>query len=128
MNWVGFPQLGIDRINICPYINVFGFNIYWYGIIIALGMSLAVVYAFFNAKKFGVDRNKMIDVVIVGIICGICGARLYYVIFSFDYFSDNIWKIFDLRTGGLAIYGGIIFAYRLTAYGKTEKKQKYRES
>lgn len=111
MNWVGFPKLGIDRIDICPYINVFEFNIYWYGIIIALGMSLAVLYAFFNSNKFGVDKNKMIDVIIVGIIVGICGARLYYVIFSFDYFSDNLWKIFDLRTGGLAIYGGVIFAF-----------------
>ncbi len=53
----------------------------------------------------------MIDVVIVGIICGIVGARIYYVIFSLDDFSDNFWKIFDLRTGGLAIYGGIIFAF-----------------
>ena len=111
MNWVGFPKLGIDKINISPYINVFGFNIYWYGVIIALGMSLAVLYAFFNANKFGVDKNKMIDVVIVGIVCGIVGARIYYVIFSLDNFSDNFWKIFDLRTGGLAIYGGIIFAF-----------------
>ena len=111
MNWVGFPKLGIDKINISPYIDVFGFNIYWYGVIIALGMSLAVLYAFFNANKFGVDKNKMIDVVIVGIICGIVGARIYYVIFSLDDFSDNFWKIFDLRTGGLAIYGGIIFAF-----------------
>ncbi len=50
MNWVGFPKLGIDKINISPYIDVFGFNIYWYGVIIALGMSLAVLYAFFNAN------------------------------------------------------------------------------
>lgn len=111
MNWVGFPKLGIDRIDIFPYINIFGINVYWYGIIIALGMSLAVLYAFFYSSKFGVDKNKMIDVVIVGIICGIVGARLYYVIFSFDYFSNNLWKIFDLRTGGLAIYGGVIFAF-----------------
>ena len=111
MNWVGFPKLGIDKINISPYIDIFGFNIYWYGVIIALGMSLAILYAFFNANKFGVDKNKMIDVVIVGIICGIVGARVYYVIFSLDNFSGNFWKIFDLRTGGLAIYGGIIFAF-----------------
>lgn len=111
MNWVGFPQLGIDKLYISPYIDVFGFNIYWYGIIIAIGMSLAVLYAFFNAHKFGINKDKMIDVIIIGIVFGICGARLYYVIFSFDSFSDNFWKIFDLRTGGLAIYGGIICAF-----------------
>lgn len=125
MNWVGFPQLRIDRIDIFPYINVFGFNIYWYGIIIAVGMSLAVLYAFFNAYKFGVNRDKMIDVVIIGIVCGICGARLYYVIFSFDAFSNNFWKIFDLRTGGLAIYGGIICAFAAGFLACKRKKMRF---
>lgn len=110
MNWVGFPNLGIDKIEICPYLTVFGFNIYWYGIIIACGILAAIVYAFFNAEKFGIDNEKMIDVIIMGIIGGIIGARFYYVIFTWNIFKNNLLSILDLRTGGLAIYGGIIFA------------------
>ena len=103
MNWVGFPNLGIYKIQICPYLTVFGFNIYWYGIIIAFGVLAAIVYAFFNAKKFGIDNEKMIDVIIAGIIGGIIGARLYYVIFTWDIFKNNLLSILDLRTGVLAI-------------------------
>lgn len=110
MNWVGFPDLGIDKIEFYPYISVFGFEIYIYGIIIAIGMGLAMIYGFKKATNFGIDSDKMTDVVIFGIIGGIVGARLYYVIFSWDIFKDDIWSIFDLRSGGLAIYGGIIGA------------------
>lgn len=110
MNWVGFPGLGIDRIEFYPYISVFGFQIYWYGIIIATGMVLAIIYGFRRAKIFGIDSDKMADVILFGIVGGIVGARLYYVIFSWDLFQDRWWTIFDLRTGGLAIYGGIIGA------------------
>lgn len=110
MEWVGFPGIGIDRVDICPYITLFGHNIYWYGIIISIGMLLAIIYAFVNAHKFGINNQRMIDVVIVGIICGIVGARIYYVIFKLDSFASNFWKVFDLRTGGLAIYGGLIGA------------------
>ncbi len=110
MNWVGFPDLGIDKIEFYPYISIFGFEVYIYGIIIAIGMGLAMVYGFKKATNFGIDGDKMTDVVIFGIIGGIVGARLYYVIFSWDIFKDDIWSIFDLRSGGLAIYGGIIGA------------------
>lgn len=110
MNWVGFPDLGIDKIEFYPYISVFGFEIYIYGIIIAIGMGLAMIYGFKKAVNFGIDSDKMADVVVFGIIGGIVGARLYYVIFSWDVFKDDIWSIFDLRSGGLAIYGGIIGA------------------
>lgn len=110
MNWVGFPGLGIDKIEIMPYFSIFGFKVYWYGALIALGMVLAMVYGMKNSKKFGVDSDKMIDVVIVGIISGIVGARIYYVVFEWDTFKDNLGSIFDLRMGGLAIYGGIIFS------------------
>lgn len=110
MNWVGFPDLGIDKIEFYPYISIFGFEVYIYGIIIAIGMGLAMVYGFKKAGNFGIDSDKMTDVVIFGIIGGIVGARIYYVIFSWDVFKDNIWSIFDLRSGGLAIYGGIIGA------------------
>ena len=125
MEWVGFPGLGVDRLEISSQITIFGLNIYWYGVIIAIGMSLAIIYAFFSAKKFGINRNNMIDVIVIGIICGMVGARLYYVIFSLDSFSGNWLKIFDLRTGGLAIYGGVIFAFLGGYFGCKLKKVKF---
>ena len=125
MEWVGFPHLGIDRLDISSQIKIFGLSIHWYGVIIAVGMSLAVIYAYFVAKKFGINRNNMIDVIIIGIVCGIVGARLYYVIFKLDSFSGDLLKIFDLRTGGLAIYGGIIFAFLGGFFGCRWRKVKF---
>ena len=125
MDWVGFPGLGIDRLDISSQIKIFGLSIHWYGVIIAIGMSLSIIYAYFVAKKFGINRNNMIDVIIIGIVCGIAGARLYYVIFSIDSFSGDFLKIFDLRTGGLAIYGGVIFAFLGGYFGCKWKKVKF---
>lgn len=110
MNTVGFPGLGIGPISFYPYITIFGLDIYWYGIIIAFGMILALVYAFLNAKKFGIDPDKIVDVAIIGLLGGIIGARLYYVVFNWSVFAGNPLSIFDIRSGGLAIYGGIIGA------------------
>jgi len=86
------------------------FSVAWYGIIIAIGFLLALVYGLRNAKRVGVLTDKMIDVVIGGIIGGIVGARLYYVIFSWETYQDNLLGIFQIWNGGLAIYGGIIGA------------------
>lgn len=113
MNWVGFPGLGIDKIYISKFISVFGFPIYWYGILIACGLVLAMIYAFYHAEKFGVDSDRMMDVVIAGVIGGVIGARLYYVIFQWDLYRSNWLAIFDVRDGGLAIYGGLIGAVAL---------------
>ncbi len=84
------------------------FSIYWYGIIISLGFLLAMLYAFKRAKDFKLNVDKMIDVVLVSAPAAIIGARLYYVLFDADLkFKD----FFNIRQGGLAIYGGIIFAF-----------------
>lgn len=108
---VSFPGLGINGLEINrTAFSIGSFNVYWYGILIAVGLLLAVLYAYFNAKRYDVDRNKLIDCVIVGIITAVIGARLYYVAFRWDSFSSDPMKIFDVRDGGLAIYGGIIGA------------------
>ena len=108
---VSFPGLGINDLQINRTAFSIGtFNVYWYGILIATGLLLAVLYAYFNAKRYDVDRNKLIDCVIVGIITSIIGARIYYVAFKWDYFSSDPMKIFDIRDGGIAIYGAIIGA------------------
>ena len=106
---VQFPGLGlqleIDRIAF----SIGSFHVYWYGIIIALGFILAVIYAMKSAPKFGLDPDKLMNCIIVGIICGIVGARAYYVIFyPGDMYLKDPSRIFGIHDGGLAIYGGVI--------------------
>ncbi len=111
MYHVQFPGLGIELdINRVAF-SIGSFHIYWYGILIALGLLLALLYAYFNARHFDVDRNKLFDCVIVGIITSIIGARAYYVIFRWgEYYSTHPAEIIDIRDGGIAIYGAIIGA------------------
>lgn len=106
---VEFPKLGLD-FNINPTaFSIGGFTIQWYGVIIAMGFLLAFLYLMFSCRKFNVDQDRLIDAVIVGMIGGIIGARLYYVIFypGDQYVKDPI-SILYIWNGGLAIYGGII--------------------
>ncbi|MBQ3330548.1 MAG: prolipoprotein diacylglyceryl transferase [Ruminococcus sp.] len=108
---VSFPGLGINDLPVNRVaFSIGSFNVYWYGILIAIGLLLAVLYAYFNAHRYDVDRNKLIDCVIVGIVTAIIGARAYYVIFKWDYFSAHPSEIIDIRDGGIAIYGAIIGA------------------
>ena len=108
---VSFPGLGINGLSVNPVaLSVGNFQIFWYGIIIASGLVLAFIYAWFSSSRFNVDRNKLINCVLVGIITGIIGARLYYVLFSLDYYLAHPVEIFYIHRGGLAIYGGIIGA------------------
>ena len=108
---VTFPHLGLE-FNINPVaFSIGSFHVYWYGIIIAAGFLLALIYASFSCKKMNIDINRLFDVVIVGLIAGVIFARLFYVVF---YPGDKYWKnpleIFQIHDGGLAIYGGIIGA------------------
>jgi phosphatidylglycerol:prolipoprotein diacylglycerol transferase len=108
---VSFPGLGFE-FAISPIAFSFGsFKIHWYGIIIACGLLLAMVYAYFSAARFNVDRNKLFDCVLVGIVTGVIGARAYYVLFKLDYYIANPGEMFMISNGGLAIYGGIIGAF-----------------
>lgn len=110
LNEIVFPRLGF-HFNIDPTaFTIGGFAIQWYGIIITLGLLLAVVYCVPRMKRFGLDPDRAIDVVIGGVIGGIVGARVYYVIWKWDEYSGNIKEIFNTRNGGLAIYGGLIGA------------------
>lgn len=107
---VEFPKLGLT-LSVNPVaISINDFNIYWYGIIIGMGFLLALAYAFFNLKRFGIEREKFFDCVLVGLVTGILGARLYYVLFRLDYYLANPSEILMIHNGGLAIYGGIIGA------------------
>jgi len=119
---IRFPNLGIELENVASGIDVFGFRIAFYGIIIGIGMLLGWLVADWMAKRTGQNQEFYLDFALVAIIISVIGARLYYVIFAFDEFRDNPLSILNLRTGGLAIYGGIIAAV-LTAiiYARIKK-------
>ncbi len=103
-----FPGLGILLENVPNGFEVFGFKIAFYGICIGIGMILGYLLAEFQARRTGQNPDLYLDFAVVAIIVSVLCARLYYVIFAWDEFSGNILSIFNLRTGGLAIYGGII--------------------
>lgn len=106
---IWFPNLGIeiDHLSRTAF-TVFGQDIYWYGIFIGLGVILGVLLALHEAKRTGQNPDTYLDFIIYAMIIAIVGARLYYVIFSWDFYSQHPEKIFAIREGGLAIYGGII--------------------
>ncbi len=109
MRLVQFPELGIN-LEIDPVaFSVFGLDIMWYGVIIAAGFLLGATYAVGMCKKMNINSDNMFDAIIAGLVLGIIGARLYYVIFyPGDKFINNPLEIFDIRDGGMAIYGSII--------------------
>lgn len=90
--------------------NIGNFEIRWYGILIVLGIFIGMFIAYYNSNKLNLDFEKIIDGFLVAFPCAIVGARAYYVFFEFDNFKNNIWSVFNLRTGGLAIHGGLIGA------------------
>lgn len=109
-NEIVFPKLGIDiHVNSTAF-EIGGLSIQWYGILITLGLVLAMVYAFTQVRKYGLHPDRVLDAVIGGIIGGILGARIYYVILEWDTYAGDWKSIFNFRQGGLAIYGGIIGA------------------
>lgn len=103
-----FPNLGIEIGYFPTGFSIGNFRIAFYGIIIAIGMILAVFVAMKIAGKTNQSKDNYVDIAIVSIICAIIGARLYYVLFSLDYYIANPLEIFNVRGGGLAIYGGVI--------------------
>lgn len=100
---------GIDKIfEVSNYIDLGFTTVRWYGVIIAFGFTLAVLFGGRTAYVWKINLDKMIDVLLYGTVSAIIGARLYYVVFAWDNYKDNIADIFKIWEGGLAIYGGII--------------------
>jgi len=97
-------------LNLPRYFTIFGFNIYYYGLIITAGYTLAGVYLVKRRAILGLTKDNIYDLVIIAIVCGLLGARLYYMLFNFDqFFAPGQWgNIIRIRDGGLAVYGGII--------------------
>ncbi len=119
---ISFPHLGIYLNNVPKSFSIFGFQIALYGIIIGIGVLCGVLMASYIAKKENLDSEVIWDFAIYAIIFSIIGARIYYVIFQWDMYKDNLLNIFNLRNGGLAIYGAVIAAFAtLWVYCKVKK-------
>ncbi|MCT8976228.1 prolipoprotein diacylglyceryl transferase [Clostridium sp. CX1] len=103
--------------------SINGFEIRWYGIIIALGVTSALILANFNCKMKRFDFEKLLDTFLIAFPFSIIGARLYYVIFQFDDYRYNLIDVFNIRQGGLAIHGGVLLG--LTAAYIYTRKKKY---
>lgn len=105
-----FPNLGIDLGNVPRGITFFGFNIAFYGLIIGIGMICGILIARWQARRSKQDPEFYLDFALFAIPLGVLGARLYSVAFEWEKYKDNLLSIFNLRQGGLAIYGGVIAA------------------
>ena len=105
---INFPHLGIFLEHVGKNISIGNFTIAYYGIVIAIGMLIGMRVAMWRAKETGQKPDDYVDIVLIGMIVGIIGARIYYVVFSWDAYKNDPLSVFNIRQGGLAIYGGII--------------------
>lgn len=108
---IAFPNLGIYLKDVPRSFSVFGFDIYFYGVIIVIGMAAGFFLALKLAGMTGQNKDNYWDFVFYAIFFSVIGARIYYVIFEWDSYKDNLWSVFNIRNGGLAIYGGVIAAF-----------------
>ena len=105
-----FPHLEIGIKHLVNHISPFGFTIAFYGIIIGIGMLLGMLVASKEYVRSGYKADDIQDFALFVIVLGVIGARIYYVIFEWDYYSKNLMEIPNIRQGGLAIYGGVLTA------------------
>ncbi|MBQ5951894.1 MAG: prolipoprotein diacylglyceryl transferase [Lachnospiraceae bacterium] len=124
---IGFPRLGIYIEHLKNHFSVFGIDIAFYGCILGLGILCGALLAFGLAKKSGQSVDMYMDFCLYAVIFAVIGARLYYVAFQWDYYRENLLEIFNLRAGGLAIYGGVIGAVlTLAVFAKVRKQSFFR--
>lgn len=120
-----FVHLGITIQHLQNHITIFGFSIAFYGIIIGIGMLLGITLAARDAERRGIGEDTVYDFALLGIVCGVIGARLYYVFFRWDNYRGNLLEILNLRAGGLAIYGGVIGGILSLMFYCKRKKQNF---
>lgn len=119
---IWFPGFGIELKNVGSSFNIFGFEIAYYGLVIACGMAAGYLIAEWMAKRTKQNTDIYLDFALYAIILSVIGARFFYVIFAWEEYADNPLQILNIRNGGLAIYGGVLVAV-LTAiiYSKIKK-------
>ncbi|MBR9947309.1 prolipoprotein diacylglyceryl transferase [Clostridiaceae bacterium Marseille-Q4145] len=122
---INFPHLGIYLDHVGKFISVFGFPVAYYGIIMGCSILLGLFLAEREAKRTGQNPDTYTDLVIYAIVVSIICARAYYVIFSWDNYKDNLLSIFNLRQGGIAIYGAVIGAVLTVFVYSRVKKQSF---
>ncbi len=110
INNITFPRLGVEFEVSRSLFSVFGIDVYTYGLIIGFGVILGFAYATKEVKKQGISQDDFLNMFLIGVPAAIVCARLYYVLFSWDLYKDNLMDIFNIRGGGIAIYGGVIGA------------------
>ncbi|MBO5408228.1 MAG: prolipoprotein diacylglyceryl transferase [Clostridia bacterium] len=124
MDTITFPNLGLT-VQLSPSFSLFGtgITVHWYAIIILLGVILGFLYACRFAKKEHLDTEYLYDVLLWGLPSAIVAARIYYVGFNFSAYRDNLWDVFKIWEGGIAIYGAVIGAVISTYIYARVKKQ-----
>lgn len=122
---IAFPNLGIWLEHVGKSFTVGGVRIAYYGVIIGISILTGFILAEREAKRTGQNPELYLDFALYAVVCSIIGARIYYVAFSWDYYKDNLLEIFNLRRGGLAIYGGVIAAVLTLAVYARVKKQRF---
>ena len=123
---IAFPNLGIYLKDVPRSFTIFGFTIMLYGVIIAVGVLLAFMVISKVAKRDGQNPDDFYDMGIYTLIFGIIGARIYYVIFAWEYYKDDLLSVFNIRQGGLAIYGGVIAGVAtVIIWSKLKKKNMF---
>ena len=119
---INFPNLGIFLENVGKNFSVFGFEVAFYGCTMATGILVGYLLAAKEAKRTGQNPEDYLDMLLYAVFFGLMGARIYYVAFKWDYYGQNLMQIFNLRQGGIAIYGAIIGAFT-TVYFFAKKRK-----
>ncbi len=107
---ISFPSFGVTVKASRVAFSFFGKSIYWYGVIIAFGFDLAVLYILKRCKSFGVNQDDFLNCLLIGTPAGVICARIYYVVFNYSAYAGDLAGIFRIWEGGLGMYGVVIGA------------------
>src|SRR5574344_1908006 len=111
MKEVLFNGIGLKLFISNVAFTIFGINVYWYAILITISIILGIFIVYKDDGKYNIKFESILELLVFLIPISFIGARIYYVLFSLDYYFNNPLKMFNIRDGGLAIYGGIIAGF-----------------
>ncbi len=120
---INFPHLGIELEHVGQSISIFGFHITYYGMLTGLALVAGIVITIYFAAKSRQNMEHYLDLVIGSVLWGIVGARIWYVLFSWENYRGHFFRIFNLRQGGLAFYGALTAAVLFTFFYAKRKRE-----